>query len=260
MPNLLKTFNFAIIRNIFRKCIPLLSKIGVIFKPFKAFFKKHHDIVNPICVLTAICLIVAAALSLTNSLTASRIAAINLENKNKEMAALIPADSYGELTAQFEDIEWAQNYSGTSIYEAKTGDTLTGYLVTNSAKGYGGEIVVMTAFNTDRSVKGISILNADKETPGLGQNITKPDFYSQFSGLKTHASIVKTSADNAAGEIKAVTGATISSKGTVNAVNEALAALEKYLTLTNQSVENNETEIPEDAIITDDNGGEQIEE
>ncbi len=251
MPNLLKTFNFAVIRNIFRKCIPLLSKIGVIFKPFKAFFKKHHDIVNPICVLTAICLIVAAALSLTNSLTASRIAAINLENKNKEMAALIPAESYNEGL-----IMWETADPNLSIYEAKTGEEISGYIITTTAKGYGGEIIVMTAFNTDKSVKGISILNADEETPGLGQNITKPDFYSQFASLKTHASIVKTSADNAAGEIKAVTGATISSKGVVAAVNSAREELNAYLTV--ETVAEEETDTTQQ--VTDNNGGEQIEE
>ncbi len=260
MPNLLKIVNFSIIRNLIKKIIPVFSRV---LKPVKAFFKKHYEIINPIFVLTVICLIVAAALSLTNSLTAAKIEAINLQNTKAEMSALIPADSYSELTAQFEDIEWAQNYAGTSIYEAKTNDTLAGYLVTNSAKGYGGEILVMTAFNPDNSVKGISILASDDETPGLGQNINNPDFYSQFSGLKTDATVVKSAADNAAGEIKAVTGATISSKGVVSAVNSARAALNTFLAAQPTPDANGEeasqnTDTTEQ--IPEDNGGGTVEE
>lgn len=260
MRNLLKIVNFSIIRNVIKKIIPVFSRV---LKPVKAFIKKHYEIINPIFVLTVICLIVAAALSLTNSLTAAKIEAINLQNTKAEMSALIPADSYNELTAQFEDIEWAQNYSGTSIYEAKTGDTLSGYLVTNSAKGYGGEILVMTAFNPDNSVKGISILASDDETPGLGQNINNPDFYSQFSGLKTDATVVKSAPDNSSGEIKAVTGATISSKGVVNAVNSARAALTAYLNTPEPPAEEitpDQNETQDTTTTIEENGGGTVEE
>ena len=260
MRNLLKIVNFSIIRNLIKKIIPVFSRV---LKPVKAFTKKHYEIINPIFVLTVICLIVAAALSLTNSLTAAKVEAINLQNTNNEMAALIPADSYSELTAQFEDVEWAQNYSGTSIYEAKTNDTLAGYLVTNSAKGYGGEILVMTAFNPDNSVKGISILASDDETPGLGQNINTQDFCSRFSGLTTDATVVKESPDISKGEIKAITGATISSKGVVNAVNSARAALNAYLNTPGLNAEDgtpNQDEPQDTTTSIEENGGGTVEE
>ena len=241
MHNLLKTLNFAVLRNI-------LKKLPLLINPVKASIKKYYDIINPIVVLTAICLIVAAALSLTNSLTEHRIATINAQNRKSQMAALIPADSYNEGVVMWESAD-----PNLSIYEAKTGEETTGYIITTTAKGYSGEIVVMTAFNPDKSLKGISILNADNETPGLGQNITKPDFYSQFSGLNTNAQVVKNSADNSAGEIKAVTGATVSSKGVVNAVNSAREELNAYLIV--ESVGNTENET-----VSEENGGGQVEE
>ncbi len=242
-------------RNLLEKIKPMLAKIDKFLSPFKTFINKHYDIFNPIFVLTVICLIVAAALSLTNSLTASRIAAINLENSNKEMAALLPADTYSEVTALWEEAE-----PQPTIYEAKSGDTVIGYIATNSAKGYGGDISVMTAFNIDKTVKGISILNADEETPGLGQNITKSDFCSRFSGLTTDATVVKESPDISKGEIKAWTGATISSKGVVNAVNEARAALEKYLSMPTADVQATTENAVTDEQTQTDNGGAQIEE
>lgn len=251
MHKLLEKLNLALIRNIIKKALAVLGKV---FRPIKALMKKHYDILNPIFVLTAICLIVAAALSLTNSLTVHRIAAINLENKNKEMASLLPADTYNEGVLMWESAD-----PNLSIYEAKTGEEISGYIITTTAKGYGGEIVVMTAFNPDKSVKGISILNADEETPGLGQNVTKPEFYSQFASLKNDAIVVKNSADNTAGEIKAVTGATISSKGVVAAVNSAREELNAYLTVEAAANDDaNITEEPEQ--MPDENGGGTVEE
>lgn len=238
--------------NLPEKIKPIAVKCGKFFSPIKAIIKKHYDIFNPIFVLTVICLIVAAALSLTNMLTEDRIAALNLENKNQQMASLLPADTYNEGL-----IMWESADPNLSIYEAKMGEEISGYIITTTAKGYGGEIVVMTAFNTDKTVKGISILSSDEETPGLGQKVNNPDFYLQFSGLNTEAQVVKNAADNTAGEIKAITGATISSKGVVKAVNLAREELNAYLTV--EAVGNTEiVEQPE--ILPDENGGAQIEE
>lgn len=206
------------------KLKPALAKVSEFLSPVTRFIKKHNEILNPIFVLTAICLIIAMALSVTNSLTSARISAMNLETKNREMAALLHADSYTEQTVA--GYEADRNFS---FYSAITGSEVGGYIVTTSAKGYGGDIVVMTAFNTDKSVKSISILSADDETPGLGQNVNKESFYSQFAGLIGNATVVKNQADSSKGEIKAWTGATISSKAVTSAVNNARAALETYL-------------------------------
>lgn len=255
MVKLLEKIQVIFARNIIKKIIAAISKIAVIFNPIKNFFKKNNDIFKPIVTLTAICLIVATALSLTNSLTAAKIEQMNIQNKNAEMAALIPAENYEQAV-----IMWETADPHLSLFNAKNGEEVIGYIVTTSAKGYGGEIVIMTAFNTDKSVKGISILNADNETPGLGQKVTTPEFYSQFIGLNTEATVVKNSADNSAGEIKALTGATISSKGAVKAVNEAREHLESYLKISETSIDAAETvkEQPEETL--NENGGASIEE
>ncbi len=210
------------------KIKPIFEKIAKFLEPVTSFVKKNDEVFRPIFVLTVICIIISSALSLTNSLTVDRIAAINLENKNKEMSALLPADNYLEVHFKSETVKNDTNFS---IYKALNGEELEGYIVTTSAKGYGGEIVVMTAFDNANIIKAISILNADNETPGLGQNVKTEEFTSQFKGVIGKAEVVKTAPDKSSGEIKAVTGATISSKGTVNAVNIAKATLQEFQSL-----------------------------
>ena len=100
---------------------------------------------------------------------------------------------------------------------------IIGYIFKTSAKGYGGEIQVMTAVKPDASVAAVEILDASGETPGLGQNVTEEYFYSQYNGRPHDIVVVKGgNADKAKNEIDAVTGATISSKAVTEAVNTAI--------------------------------------
>ena len=98
---------------------------------------------------------------------------------------------------------------------------------TGTAKGYGGDVSVMTAVNTDGTVSGTAILDVSNETPGLGQNAAKEGFYSQFKGLKKGISLLKNGADGEKNEINAVTGATITSAAVTRAVNAALDDFDK---------------------------------
>lgn len=250
---------FRKIKNILEKTKPLFQKIGEFLSPLKAFYKKHFDIFNPIIVLTVICIVIAAALSFTNSMTKTKIAEMEFAKKEAEKRALLPADTYAQHTMNgFEDD------ANFSFFTAENGNETVGYIVTTSAKGYGGDITVMTAFLPSGEIKSISILNADNETPGLGQNVTKEDFYSQFSGTTDKTTVVKSSPDKEKSEIAAVTGATISSRGTVKAVNAAREALNAYLTTPGLEVNPSAPESSTDASVTDattpNMGGEAVNE
>jgi len=86
-------------------------------------------------------------------------------------------------------------------------------------KGYGGDIGVMVGVNleTDKIV-GVGV-TTHSETPGVGARTkTDPDFAEQFEGLPIQDTI-KVKADS--GQIDAVSGATISSRGVCQAVNTA---------------------------------------
>ena len=80
----------------------------------------------------------------------------------------------------------------------------------------------MTAVDLEGEILAVDILDVTGETPGLGQNAAKEGFYSQFAGKNDKITVVKNGADEDAGEINAVTGATISSKAVTSAVNKAL--------------------------------------
>jgi len=189
---------------------------------FIGFLKSNvNDIFKPILVLFAICIVIPLALSLTNELTAERIIKLQGKNEKATMSKLIKAD-------EFEEYTFTGKKENFDLYIATEDGDVKGYIFKTSAKGYGGEVSVMTAIDTNGKVKEVSILDASNETPGLGQNVTKENFYSQFMKKIKDITVVKTSAIDENNEVNAVTGATISSKAVTSAVNKALANFEEY--------------------------------
>lgn len=184
-----------------------------------------NDIIKPVAVLLAICIIIPLALSLTNKITKDKIAELDEKNSRETMADLIKADSFTEEEFKDGDTEF-------TYYSAiKNGETV-GFIFKTAEKGYGGDVSVMTAVSIDGTVKSVAILDVSNETPGLGQNAAKESFYSQYQDKKSGISLVKNGADSAKNEVNAVTGATITSTAVNKAVNTALKQFE--------SVKNNE--------------------
>lgn len=175
------------------------------------------DIIKPVAVLLAICIVIPLSLSLTNKITVNRIAELEKKNAAATMSELIKAEEFEKKGLSIVDVAEPFEY-----YIAKNGEEVLGYIFTTFAKGYGGDVSVMTAVNTDGAVKSVAILDATNETPGLGQNVTKQKFYSQYAGKKSDVKVVKNGAAEENNEVDAVTGATISSKAVTKAVNEAL--------------------------------------
>ena len=163
--------------------------------------------------MIGICLVITAALAGTNLLTESKIEAIEKKQQEESMSEVLKADRYEDY-----DI-----VSGKE-YEALDQDgTVVGYIFGNTAKGYGGDVKVMTGIKADGTVNAVKVLDATSETPGLGQNTGKADFYDRYSGLSTkkEITVVKSGAFKDSNSVNAVTGATISSKAVTKAVNEA---------------------------------------
>ena len=182
----------------------------------KEFFTKYRDdIIKPVAVLLAICIVIPLALSLTNKVTETRIAELDEKNSRETMAGLIVADS-------FEEAEFKSGSDEFTYYAAIRDGETAGYIFTTSEKGYGGDVSVMTAVNPDGTVKAVAILDVSGETPGLGQNAAKESFYSQYTGKTSGISLLKNGADSENNEVDAVTGATITSTAVNRAVNKAL--------------------------------------
>ena len=174
--------------------------------------KTLKDYFIPTLTLFLICLIAALLLGLTNGVTAPRIAEIEKQQLKDAMQEVLPdAQEFTE--------EIAEEQSGCSYSVAKDGSgNEIGYAVIASGKGgYNGEIKLMVGLDSDGSVKKISFLSID-ETPSIGMKLkTDQKFLGQFTGISGSAALkVK------GGEIDAVTGATKTSTGITDAVNNAL--------------------------------------
>lgn len=185
-------------------------------KFIEAIKKNREDIIKPVGVLLAICIIIPLALSVTNKVTAKKIAELENENSKKNMQSLVSADDFEKCSD-----------GGIDYYTAIKGGETAAYIFTESAKGYGGDVSVMTAVKPDGTVAGVAILDVSGETPGLGQNAAKESFYSQYAGLKKGVSLLKNGAKAENNEVDAVTGATITSTAVTRAVNAALDDFEK---------------------------------
>jgi electron transport complex protein RnfG len=90
----------------------------------------------------------------------------------------------------------------------------------NSGKGFGGAIGVMVAIDMEKDqIRGIGI-TTHSETPGVGSRVkTDPSFGRQFKGMSVDADF-KVKAEG--GDIDAVSGATVSSKGVSDTVVESV--------------------------------------
>lgn len=185
-------------------------------KFIEAIKKNREDIIKPVGVLLAICIIIPLALSVTNKVTAKKVAELENENSKKNMQSLVSADDFEKCSD-----------GGIEYYTAIKGGDTAAYIFTESAKGYGGDVSVMTAVKPDGTVAGVAILDVSGETPGLGQNAAKESFYSQYAGLKKGVSLLKNGAKAENNEVDAVTGATITSTAVTRAVNAALDDFEK---------------------------------
>jgi len=182
----------------------------------KEFFKTSSPIIIPTVVMLVICIVVTLALSGTNLLTKEKIADMEAKTQNDSMKEVLSADNYNEKTAKIDGEE-------VTYYEAESSGKVIGNIFVIIEKGYGGDLKVMCAIDSDNTVKSVKVLDASNETPGLGQNTANEDFYGQYSGLHREITVQKGSAKSENNEINAVTGATISSKAVTSAVNKALS-------------------------------------
>lgn len=168
-------------------------------------------ILIPTISLFLICIVVTAALALTNNVTADRIADNELQSKNQSMKNVCPeAQTFDELIPDV-------------LYEGKNeGGTTVGYAISTSTQGYGGQVKVMTGI-ADGEIIGVDVFYNDDETPGLGKNTSNESFRDQYKGLTTDTDIAVSKDDQSgnAQTVDAVTSATISSRAVTKAVNEA---------------------------------------
>jgi len=111
-----------------------------------------------------------------------------------------------------------------TVYKVTAAGRLAGWAVKASGQGFADRIEVLIGLNAAAErITGLFVLD-QKETPGLGNNITHAVWRDQFAGLNAArpVRVVKGAEAPKPNAIHAVTGATISSRAVVDIVNTAL--------------------------------------
>ncbi len=183
---------------------------------------KAKDILVPTLALFLICLVATVLLALTNNVTAAKIEENAVQTAIASRAEVLP--QVGETPVASYSDDKTDEASGL-LYNEGLDDAgnVIGYIFTNAAKGYGGDVKVMVGYDLTGTIVGFTILDCSNETPGLGQNSKKPEFMDRFLGKSGELIVDKNSNDGQ--NIQAITAATITSKAVVKAVNEATAAV-----------------------------------
>ena len=162
----------------------------------------------PALILAVICLVCALALGVTNRLTEKRIASVERDRYFASAASVLPE---GAVLQEL-------NVPGVEGFVGRRADgSVLGYAVKASAKGYGGDVLCVVGFDAEGKILAVSV-SAPEETPGLGNNVTKPAFTDQFIGMGTPPVLGE--------DFDAVTSATYSSRAVERAVAEAFSAFE----------------------------------
>ncbi len=175
--------------------------------------KSLKEYLVPTVTLFVICLVATVLLGLTNSVTEPIIEKLAIETEIKSRQIVFAdAVSFGEET----------EVNGAKVVAAlDENDEIIGHVVVNTAKGYGGDISVMTGVDADGKVTGVNILS-HAETAGLGAKAAEQSFRDRFIGLVQGITVSKDKAGE--NSIDAITGATITSRAMTEAVNAAIEA------------------------------------
>ncbi len=181
--------------------------------------------------LTAISLVVALLLGLTNRLTAERIEAINAENTRIALSMVVSSSDcefppIEEIPQAAIDAAAAQSGKLTEAYRIVVGGEEAGYAFKIVAGGSQGDIEMIVGVDGDLAVTGVSVVNAS-ETSGIGTKVINNDptassvgVLDQFIGMSGAGSLVVKQ------NVDAISGATVSTRGVTKGVNAALAAAE----------------------------------
>jgi len=164
-----------------------------------------NSLVKPAVVLVLICAIVGFLLGSVDNLTLPTITA------NREARAWATYNALIPEATDFEALS-CDVPGGTALREA---DDDLGYAVIAQSKGYSSQVPMAVAFDDEGTIANVIGMD-NTETPGLGTKVQLPDFTDQFLGRAAEPLTID--------DIDAVTGATISSKAALAAVNEAIEA------------------------------------
>lgn len=153
-------------------------------------------------------------LTLSEKIEANKVAETLLQ-----VPSLVPGSQAGEKA----------EIAGQIVYKAMSDGQQMGWVIPASGQGFADIIEILIGVNTDVSqITGMYVIS-QKETPGLGNFIVEDSWRGQFAGKDALQPVLVTKGNPSGNEIKALTGATISSESVCNIVNSTIALMRDKL-------------------------------
>lgn len=185
-------------------------------------------------VLFAITLVSGLCLGFVYDITKGPIEQATIDKNNRTyQEVLSTASSFTDVEGSAEKIaELAASgelagFGGVAVESVLVGTDVSGatvgYVVNSlSNDSYGGAVKISVGLDADGVITGVGIREIN-DTPGLGLKAKEPKFKDQYIGKKHDAEylVVTKLGAQAANEIDAISGATVTSSAVTNAVNAA---------------------------------------
>jgi electron transport complex protein RnfG len=183
------------------------------------------DILKMVVVLTLICAASGFTLALVHGVTKEPIEYARLKNIKEPAVKEVLSGYSNDPIKDRLSFPVGQDKKGRpvelTVFPAKKDGKTFAVAFESSGGGYNGPIGVMVGVNlADNQLSGISVVS-HAETPGLGARITESQFTESFAGKDLGKEL-------AVEDIHAISGATFSTKGVVDAVNQARQTLEEH--------------------------------
>lgn len=184
--------------------------------------KKEPSLLRLVVVLTAIALVAGLALTGVYALTKEPIDQEQARKKQEALNQVLP-----DFKGTFKDTVVTVDGESMTLHLAilENGNLYGAGVETFTKKAFGGRFDLMVGLDTTGTIINTEVLSA-AETPGLGDNINKDksDFALQFNNHNPesfHLWVKKDKIDGVAGDVDAITAATISSRAYCDAVQRA---------------------------------------
>lgn len=182
------------------------------------------DMAKTAGVLFAITFLVALMLVTGNYFTKGRI------EMRRELEEIAAKQQVLQAAAHFEDVFFdplAENEK-LSVGYNENSSAVVGFCATTVAKGYSGDVTVMTGLNADKTVAAVRILE-HSETASVGSKAeSKPELLlDTYVGRNGPFLLSKNKTADPNGVV-AISGATVTSRAVNEAVNRAVALVDAY--------------------------------
>lgn len=207
-----------------------------------------HSIVRSAVGLGLFAIVTAGVVGLTHSITFVRIADNRLASQYQALEQVVPAALHDndliQDTLALPPSELLGQADIFTAWQARQDSGVSAVILpVITHEGYGGDITLLVGIAANGALTGVRVLS-HHETPGLGDKIEarKSDWIKQFAGL----SLGKPTSDRwmvkkSGGSFDAFTGATITPRAVVNAVQRSLeyfAAHREQLLKTSEGASN----------------------